>query len=184
MATLYTRNNAENEYTEVNDQNPLPVEVMGGMMPPVGGQTVTRRAQIPGIGAAAAYSALDQFGTLITFPDVFRAEKRSGTIVNVLYYDFDDEGIGKTLLLFSRPVTAGTDNAAVALADGNALACRGSIIIGTFGDAGNWQIGQANNQALWVSGESVHLYGILTTAGADNIAAGAMPQIALVVLPD
>lgn len=184
MSILWMHDPITGEQQEVGRDTALPVEVKGNVQPPVAGQTITRIVTVPGIGTGSAYQAGDAFGTMITFPDVFRPEKLSGRIVSAFYIDRDDEGVSKYMPIYVRPITESTDNAAVALSLANAQACRGAVVIDTFADCAAFQIGVEANINLWVSGESPNLYTQLVTAGADNIAAGALPIIGIVVVPD
>lgn len=188
---------AQTKVVEVSRDEPLPVqlvhpedsdyplvEIKGSEMPPVAGRTITRLVQVPGIGTGSAYAAGDAFGTLITFSDVFRTEKCSGTIVSAFFIDLDDEGIQKDVPIYIAPITATTDNSAAAPSDTDVLLCRGHFSISTFLNLGNNQIGTLTNIGLWVSGSDPNLYTQLVTQGADNIAASNIPWIGIVVVPD
>jgi hypothetical protein len=183
MAEIYVRENAQQTAERVSSDNPFPVKMLGDDIPAPAGRTVTCKVQVPGIGAAADYTSGDAFGTMITFENVFRPEKMSGVIVRVFMQDFDDEGLQKDLVLFTRPFTGTADNSAFAVGDVDAAACVGVIVIDSFVDCGGFRIGQ-EDPGIWVSGESTNLYAQLITRGADNIAAGAVPNIAIVVVPD
>jgi hypothetical protein len=195
--TLETGTPGNPDTVPANEDNPLPVQIVDlddndparvkidmAYLPPVAGQTITRQVKVTGIGTGAAYAAGDTFGGLIRIPDVFRAEKRSGTIVGLLFHDFDDEGIGKTALFFRRAITGGTDNDAYAIADSDNLAFVGKIAITDFEDLANSYVGQNTSERIWVQGESTDLWCQFKTTGADNIAAGAEPWISVTVIPD
>ena len=137
----------------------------------------TERVLVPGIGAAVAYTAADAFGTALSFPVPIE-----GTIAGVVFYDYDDEGITKELVLFEDPFTATADNAAFAVSDTDLHNCLGVISIDVYYNFGNNQIGIATPALSYVLTTGSTLYGQLVTRGADNIAAGAMPELMLVVV--
>lgn len=167
------------------DDAPAQVAIAMTRTPPVAGETrLIGPLQIPGIGTAAAYADGDAFGTVIKFHDCFRSEVCSGTIVGVLFYDLDDEGVNKDVPLFIREIAATTDNNAFAPSDSDLLAWRGTMAISTWFNWGSNQVGQNITDRLWIKAESPHLWTQIVTRGADNIAAGALPQIALLVVPD
>lgn len=136
----------------------------------------TQPLLVPGIGAASPYASGDAFGTQMTFsvPD-------EGTISNVVFLDYDDEGINKELVLFNKLVTETADNAEYAVADIDLTPCLGVCYINTWSNFANNQVGQAYPALSYVTmGEKI--YGQLITRGADNIAAGLQPAIYLVVV--
>jgi hypothetical protein len=184
VAELYLRKGGLNLPEKVSADNPLPVSIYGDLMPAVAGRTVTRVMQVPGVGTGAAYEAGDAFGTLMTFQDVFRPEKCSGVIVSAFLIDLDDEGLQKDVVVFEKNVTGVADNAAFAPTDLDMLSCRGAFSITSFVNLGSNQIGTANNINLWMTSSDQHLRVWLVTQGADNIAAGSVPWIGLVVVPD
>ncbi len=184
MATLFFRNSNETTHTAVSDEHPLPTIAYGDYMPAVAGRTVTRIVEVPGVGTGSAYADGDAFGTMITWLDVFRAEKCSGTIVGAFLQDFDGEGIQIDIPIFTRTITATADNAAFAPSDIDLAACRAVVSITEFYNWGSNQFGQATGLGLWVQGEGVNLYSQCVIHGAANIASGAVPRIGLVVVPD
>jgi hypothetical protein len=171
----------QNDETE---QDVVPVEVKGAYLPLVPGNTVTRKVEVPGVGAAAIYASGDAFGTLIKFSDVFRAGKNSGTIVKAIFYDLDDEGVAIDMPLYSQPITITADNSANAATDQDSLSCVGVVQIGTFFDLGGQQIGQADNLPMWVQSTGVDLWTQLIVRGSPTIAAGSVPSVSLTVVPD
>lgn len=167
------------------DEDPARVQVDQNRLPPVAGETrLIGPYQIPGIGTGAAYADGDAFGTVLQFHDCFRPERCSGTIVAVLFFDLDDEGVNKDIPFFIQPITATADNSAFAPSDIDLLAWRGTISISSYNNWGNNQAGQDVTTRLWIKSDSPHLWTQIVTRGADNIAAGAIPWIALVVAPD
>jgi hypothetical protein len=167
-----------------SDENAAsPVQIVQDYMPPVAGQTVSRMVKVPGITAAAAHHAGDAFGTMITFRDVFRQEKKSGVIVSVLLHDLDDENSQVDVPLFAMPFTATADDAAFAPSDTDNLFCKGTISITTFANWGNNGLGEWNG-SKWMKSEDGNLYTQLITQSTPNIAAGADPWIEIVVIPD
>lgn len=182
---------------EVDENNPLPVRIypseqddspgqpvsLPTVMPPQAGMSVTYRVQIPGIGTASAYTAADAFGTLVTLSDVFRSEKRAGNIVQVVFYDLDDEGLQKDLIFYERPVTTTADNDAYAPSDADLLYCVGVLSLTTYVNLSSNQIGVWTGNVRSRSTDN-NLYVRLVTQGADNIAAGSIPWLAITVIPD
>ena len=136
----------------------------------------TQVTGVPGIGTAAAYASGDAFGTMLTF-DV----PKQGTISNVIFLDYDDEGISKDLVLFNGRFTHGTDNSPMSIAAGDLRKCVGVAFIDTWSDLIDNRVGQAL-PALSYSAPQGKLFAQLVTRGADNIAAGSIPHIALVVV--
>lgn len=168
-----------------NDDEPAVVKLdKDTIQPPIAGQTITRLVQVPGIGTGAAYADGEAFGTLITWHNVFRSEKLSGTIVGAFLLDLDDEGIQIDIPLFVRSITATTDNNAFAPSDDDLMALRAVVSISSFYNWSSNQFGQASNLGVWINGESPNLYSQLVVRGAANIAAGAVPWVGLVVVPD
>jgi hypothetical protein len=136
----------------------------------------TDRQRVPGVGTGAAYLSGDAFGTMITFQvPLF------GTISNVVFLDHDDEGLTKELVLFNRPFTATADNAAFAVSDGDLSYALDVVLINTFYDFTNNQMGSGTPALSYVAPLG-RLYGQLVTRGADNIAAGSVPEIFFVVV--
>lgn len=149
--------------------------------PPGSRPFYTPRLVVPGIGTAAAYAANDAFGTM----GVFTGLPKVGTIQSIFFEDLDDEGIGKTLFLFSAQFTATADNAALALADDALIGATWSgyisIPAANFLDAGAFRIGQVNGLNLDYRAPRGKLYWQFRTEGADNIAAGALPKVGLMI---
>lgn len=136
----------------------------------------TQVTGVPGIGTAVAYTAGEAFGTIITF-DV----PKQGTIANVVFLDYDDEGINKDLVLFNGHFTHTADNAAMAISSGDLRKAIGVAYINSWSDLAANRIGQAF-PALSYKAPQGKLFAQLVTRGADNIAAGALPDIFLVVV--
>lgn len=184
MAEVFVRENTQNTPERVSSDNPFPVLVLGESIPAASGRTTTRKVQVPGIATASAYQTGDAFGTMIVFENVFRPGKHSGRIVSVFFQDFDSEGIQKDLVLFTRPFTGTADNDVFAVGDIDASASLGVIEIKEFVDCGGFYVGRKDDVNFWMNGESQNLYAQLVTRGTDNIAAGSIPNIAIVVVPD
>lgn len=185
MSKLYYHDPITSELQEVGPDGPLPVRLEEtAELPPIAGRTVQRIVQVPGIGTGSAYADKDAFGTLITFRDVFRAEKRSGTITGVFLIDKDDEGIQVDVPLYVRAITATADNSALALSDDDLMACRAKLSITDYFDGANGQFGQSVDAAKWVEGEDTNLYTQLQIRGSANISAGAIPWVGITVIPD
>ena len=136
----------------------------------------TQVTGVPGIATAAAYASGDAFGTMLTF-DV----PKEGTISNVVFLDYDDEGISKDLILFNGRFTHTADNAAMAISTGDLRKAIGVAFIDTWSDLTANRIGLAV-PALSYNAPQGKLFAQLVTRGADNIAVGAIPDIFLMVV--
>ena len=149
------------------------------LLPVRGGLYTTGKIRIPGITTGDAEDANDQFGSLIPF-----SVPKAGAIVNALYIDRDDEGIGKELWLFNGAfVTLAANDAAFALDDAGLALNVGVLTFAVFKDAANGQIGVTADLPLWYVAPEGLLWGAFKTLGADNIAAGSEPLIELIIEP-
>ena len=135
----------------------------------------TERTPVSGIGTGVAYTSGDAFGTTI-----YLKVPKEGTITNVIFLDYDDEGLDKELVLFSGLFTETADNAAFAVSDADLSKCVGVINIATWHNFGNNQVGLAT-PALGYHVPGGILYAQMVTRGVDNIAADAIPDIIVVV---
>ena len=156
------------------ETRPVAVDTQGapfvtGYIQPVGPVPIT------GIGTGAAYASGDAFGGKITITVPVR-----GIISNLWFFDYDDEGLAKELVLFSSDFTATADNSAFALLDADLKNCIGVINVDLFYNFTNNQIGNANPALAYFAPEG-RLYGQWVTRGADNIATGALPDFLLAV---
>lgn len=131
---------------------------------------------VEGIGTASAYADLDAFGGKLTFVVPLK-----GWITNAIFHDLDDEGLSKELYLFNQDFTAITDNNPFALSDADNLKIVAVITFGVFKDAGNNQIGLFKGEPVRYHAPSGRLWGQFQTRGADNIAAGNIPQFTLYI---
>ena len=187
----------ESSNVEVNETNPLPVQIFSNddedapkvrisqaYLPVVAGQTITRIVPLPGITTGSAHSDGDALGTPIVFQDVFRAEKCSGIVVGAFVIDKDDEGLQIDIPLFTRPIAGTADDSAFAPTDTELMTCRGVVAVSSFFNWDSNQFGQATNLGMWISTESPNLYSQVVARGAINIAAGSIPLVGLVVVPD
>ena len=132
--------------------------------------------EVPGIGTGAAYASGDAFGTkfLLTVPV-------EGTIATAVFLDYDDEGLTKELVLFNEDFTVTADNSAFAVSDADLRNCVGVISIGTFYNFSANQLGIAS-PALYYHAPRGFLWGQVVTRGADNIAAGSIPDFFLEIV--
>lgn len=169
------RNTDEISDEPVSDQHPWPSTIIGPA-------TVEGRLayfgpfQVPGIAAADALDALDQMGTLITVQ-----VPKKGAIVNCLFHDLDDEGITKELWIFRETPTLAASDAAFSLDDVSNRYVVGVLDFSVFKDGVNNQIGKTADLPLWYDAPDAKLYMGVKTNGADNIAAGSMPMISMVI---
>lgn len=166
------------------DEDTPKVEISQSYLPPVPGQQITRMYKVPGVTTGGAYADGDAMGTLITFHDVFRPEKRSGIVVGAFIIDKDDEGLQIDIPLFVRTFATTTNDSAFAPSDDDLMHCRAVVAVSSFSNWGSNQFGQATNQGIWISGEDTNLYSQLVARGAINLAAGSEPWVGLVVIPD
>lgn len=154
-------------------------------LPPVAGRSVLRIVRVPGIVTGAAYQDADVMGTLIEFPNVFRAERKSGLCVTGFCYDFDDEGLQVDLHLFARnPGSPGADNAAFNLSDDGQWAWRGCLSFTSFFNFGANQMSQVTSAGLHLFSDSTSVFGYAVARGVQNIAADNIPAFGLAVMPD
>lgn len=131
---------------------------------------------IPGIGPGVAYTAGDAFGIAFTI-----AVPVDGTIATVTFLDYDDEGKDKELYLSATPFTGTADNAAFAPTDAHLVGCVGIIASFTWYDYSVNQVGISLPSLFYHAPES-RLYAQWITRGADNIAAGSIPQFHMVIV--
>ncbi len=181
---------------EVDENHPLPVQIVTNededvpkvqidqpQLPPVQGQTLLRLYDVPGIGTGAVYDAGEAFGTPFTLHSLFGG-KISGTIVGVVLFDLDDEGIQVDLPIFTQSLAGTTDNNAFAPTDTELLTCRAVFPITEFYNWSVNQFGQYVGTPKWIVLEGPNAYTQLVVQGAPNIAAGALPRLAITTVPD
>ena len=176
---LIQRGKGNQNYQEVGPEFPLAVEVYQN---PDSKEIVitshvftASRRQIPGIGTAADYASGDAFGLSFTI-DV----PKEGVISSVIFYDLDDEGLNKEIFLANLAFTETADNAAFAVSDADLLNSIGVISIDTWYNYGNNQLGIAT-PAIWYTAPERKLWCQFITRGADDIAAGSLPEVRLVI---
>ena len=132
---------------------------------------------VPGIGTGAAYASGDAFG--ITF--TLRMPYTKGTISNLVFLDYDNEGIHKELVLFSAPIAGTADNAAFAPSQTELRSCIGVVATeAAYAYSGLQEL--QGTPALAYSAPAGLLYGQFVTRGADNIAAAKIPDFFLQVV--
>lgn len=136
----------------------------------------SQQIQVPGIGTGSAYAADDAFGTAFEL-----LVPNEGTISHVYFLDFDDEGIQKDVVFFRKSFTGTADNSAFAVSDADLRNCIGVAKIITFVNFANNQVGYATPSLSYVL-PTGRLYCQIVTRGADNIAAGVIPEIFVVVV--
>jgi len=129
---------------------------------------------VPGIGTAAAYADLKQFGTVISF-----LCPKAWLLTGITFYDLDDEGLVKQVWIATASFApTSTDNNALVISDDDLIKFPfPPVTIGAFGDANTGQVGSAGDLSLPLSCPQGRVWVQLQTRGADNIAAGAIPQI-------
>ena len=137
--------------------------------------TVVGPYQVPGLTLGGAYAANDAFGGMFTI-DV----PKFGTITDLVFYDLDDEGLNKDVVLFTRSFTPTANDAAIALRDDELRYSIGAISVISWTDLLDNQLGRATPALSYVAPQG-KLWGQWVTRGADNIAAGSEPLFALVI---
>lgn len=148
-----------------------------GELVPVGGKLLYLPPSIiPGITAADALDANDQMGTLFSL-----AVPRNGVIVKATFLDLDDEGISKELWIFNKDVTLAANDAAFSLADDDLHSVVDVLTFVNFKDAVNGQVSVSTDTPCWYTASRRQLFFGVKTLGADNIAAGSMPRISLLI---
>jgi hypothetical protein len=158
----------------VTDGRPFPTKILGTAL--AAGPTVrTDRIRVPGIGTASAYADGDAFGTRFTLAVPF-----DGIIGTVVFFDLDDEGIQKDIVLFDAEFTETADNSAFAVTDADLIRCVGVISVNAFYNFNANQIG-VSTPALAYTAPEARLWGQIVTRGADNIAASNIPEFYMVV---
>lgn len=159
-----------------DEDNPLITKPLEGLVTVKDPITTVGPLPIPVTVFASAYTAGDAFG------NKFQIEvPLEGTISNVVFYDKDDEGLEKELWLFRADFTATADDAEFAISDADLISLVGVISIASFKNAANNQLGQAT-PALSYKLTAGRFYCQMVTRGADNIAAGQVPSIALTII--
>jgi len=129
---------------------------------------------IPGIGTGAAYADLEQFGTVFWFPCPM-----DWLLTSITFYDLDDEGLVKQVWIATASFTpTSSDNGALVIADADLVKFPYEpVSIAAFGNADTGQIGGSGSLSLPLHCPEGRVWVQLQTRGADNIAAGAIPQI-------
>lgn len=143
------------------------------------------RVRVEGIVTGAAYAALETFGQPFEIPGVTTTPGGSFGIATAVFYDYDDEGLGKVLHLFrTRPVVA-ADNATWTLADSETAKWIGKITFTVFDDHTSGQVSMAQPALKLRCGPGrTSIWGCFQTQGTDNIAAGAIPEVELTLMRD
>jgi hypothetical protein len=158
----------------IGDTLPFPTKLVGTSL--AAGPTFrTQRIQVPGIGTGTAYAAADAFGTQFTVE-----VPNDGVISTIVFFDLDDEGIQKDIVLFDKDFTATADNSAFAVNDDDILRCIGVASVNTYFNFANNQIGVATPALAYTAPEG-RLWGQLVTRGTDDIAANNLPQLYMVI---
>lgn len=137
----------------------------------------TPATHIPGIGAAVAYALRDTFGGAFEIP-----MPAHGKLFGARFFDPDYEGIGKTVLVFSRAFTPGTDNSAISISDNDQRNIIAEIDIpsASFVDLGASMAATGLLAApVSFSTPDRRVFVQCYTHGADNIAADARPAVSL-----
>ena len=143
----------------------------------LGKLTVVPPFEIPGIGTAAAYASGDALGTKFELAGV----PKSGRIIEARFHDLDNEGIDKELWVLDGNFTAQADNDAFALSDADNLQVIAVFVFSTWRPATNNQVGLTLNTPAAYFAPHGKLFCQIKTLGVDNIAAGSIPRLSLVI---
>lgn len=123
-----------------------------------------------------AYGAGDLVGTKMEFADAIQADYGAGEIVSVVVVDKDKQSKALDLLIFTEDLAANTgagttwatgNNAALRVADSDAMNCIGKISVST----GNYSVLSDNSIAVTTTGlpfyikGSRSLYGLVVSRG-------------------
>lgn len=167
-------------YYRVSESNPLPVKVVEPA------RVAARMVYfppfvIPGIGTGSAYQADDAFGVPFGL-----SVPKAGAIVSLTFHDLDNEGIGKKIYVANHTlesVTQPADNAAFTYADSVSQRWAGKplnvSVFETIGSAN--QLGFTPDLPYWYYAPRGVLWFSIRTLGADNIAAGSLPMLSLII---
>ena len=178
MAELYVRRTGATSTTPVNDDNPLPIDIVSL---PEGQAFDTDYVTVPGIVAGAAYASGDAMGTRFQV-----AVPKAGYITTVLTLDLDKEQLDFDLLLFKQAFAPTADNSAMDLADGEHHRFAGHIsVLSTHFAALNDSAVATTRLAppLHYSAPNGYLWIQLTTRGAQNFTAADDLRLALRIQP-
>lgn len=140
---------------------------------------ITAPVIIPGLTTGAAYTSGDAFGKQFWFDGV----PKRGVIRGVIFYDKDNEKLAKELVLSPEEFTPTTNDAAFApLAAELPRLFAIRILAGNFDAYSANSIGYVTGVDLPYVAPGGKLWCQVVTRGADNIAAGSEPSVALVLL--
>lgn len=157
------------------------IDTKAGKVFLVGGKTLhVGPIGIPGIVPAVLYSANDVVGTIhaVEVP-------KSGIIQSVRFYDKDDEGANMTLLLFrEEPSADETDNAQPSLTDDDLSRLEAAILVDTWHDLVDNQIGTEDNLGIAYTAPEEKLWALWITRGSPTIAAANTPLWSMTILAD
>lgn len=217
MATLYWRSTDDAwresdpgtpngpQQAEVNEQHPLPLQLMwredgeDGWQPvdgahplPMalletvkGGLWVSPLIEVPGIAAADALDANDALGSrFIIDTDVNGAPlPERGVIIGAKLIDPDDDTLAATLHIFNSIFAAAASDAAFTISAADSREWVTSILFSPTTDIGSAKVVEVTgwNSPYYSPGRQLHCQ--LSTTGTPNIAAGAMPQVQVFILP-
>jgi hypothetical protein len=129
---------------------------------------------VPGI-AAAAYSAGDQFGSLITITNAARVTGGTGWINSIVYWDDTDVMGAIDIVFFRDTLTLAADNAAFAISDADARKALWVAQLSNVNDLGAQRFIAAPGLAIpyYCTGTSLYAAIITRTANASPGTVGA-----------
>lgn len=155
------------------------LQVLQAILSRLRGPYATDWIIVPGIGVSAAYATGDAFGIQFEVPVPV-----SGTIQSCTFVDKDNEKLAKDIYIFASSFAATADNSAFAPSDPDLQACIGFISIsgGDYAANNANAVGHRDNIGLSYVAPGGKLYCQIVTRGADNIAAGKIPLVQLVIV--
>jgi hypothetical protein len=144
---------------------------------------------VPTLSITPDYTALDQFGTVITFTSAALATGRPFQIVAANLLDRAVQSVKLTLLLFrASPTLASSDNAAFSITAANASTARfmGSIVFNAAdyvsGTSCSFCPGQLIQGSIaGVTSGSANIFGIMIAGGTFNAAATGDVEVNLII---
>lgn len=152
-------------------------ELLGQIVQGLRQPFVTPPVIVPGLTLGGAYASGDAFGTIFSF-DV----PERGVIEGVLFYDRDNEKLAKELVLSPVRFTATANDSAFApVADQLNRLFSIRITASNFDAYNANALGHVEGINLPYVAPEGKLWCQMVTRGADNIAAGSEPSVALVI---
>lgn len=134
--------------------------------------------EIPGIAAADAFDANDTVGVVFPFP-----APKWGTIETAKLIDRDDDTLALTVHIYNAVFVGTASDAAYSIAATYASSWVTNITFDApIVDEGEFKVSEKQGATDYIAREG-RLWGLCSTTGTPNIAAGAMPLLQLGIRP-